>query len=84
MGEAKCSSTIPFEIKAEESRNFMLRMIERFKTKASMTTKDGQTEAERKRFVNDVEAYYFYLRICSFSCSILSPLGVAVYLSKGR
>jgi hypothetical protein len=31
-GKEKCHSTIPFEREAEESRNFKLRMIERFKT----------------------------------------------------
>jgi hypothetical protein len=39
-GKAKRSSTIPFEREAEESRNFKLRMIDRFMTKTSMTTEN--------------------------------------------
>jgi hypothetical protein len=46
-GKAKCLSTIPFEREAEESRNFKLRMIERFKTKAPMT-KDTMAQTQEE------------------------------------
>jgi hypothetical protein len=55
-GKAKRRSTIPFEREAEESRNFKLRMIDRFKTKASMTTEDANSR--REHFVSGVAVNY--------------------------
>jgi hypothetical protein len=45
-GKAKRRSTISFEREAEESRNFKLRMIDRFKTKASMATEDATIQGK--------------------------------------